>query len=272
VKRVFIAVILIAGAAVLGIFHRGGVAFGRGEEVRDELHQSFPLSANAEVEVGSINGSVQVETADVQTAEISITLVGDDAEALASSVSISHDTDRLVIHGQRKRGGWFRRIWGGSVRQDVRLRLPRSVELELHGVNGRVNVGELTGSVKVSGVNGQVELNGTGDNSEVSGVNGAVTVGIRQLGADGLRVNGINGGVELRVAGDLNADISASGIHGRIRSDIVNLFVDDERGHGRASGKLGTGGSPISISGINGGVRFTALSPASTPNAVKVAV
>jgi hypothetical protein len=41
-----------------------------------------------------------------------------------------------------------------------------------------------------------------------------------------------------------------------VKSEAINLTVDDDRSRSSFSGKIGAGGSPINISGINGGVKL----------------
>jgi hypothetical protein len=89
------------------------------------------------------------------------------------------------------------------------------------------------------------------------------------LGDRGARLNGINGGIELRLAKGLNADLTARGMNGNVRSDISEVTVDSEEHGSRYSAHIGTGGAPITLSGINGNVRLTrtesaAANPAST--------
>ena len=54
-----------------------------------------------------------------------------------------------------------------------------------------------------------------------------------------------------------NADLTAKGMNGRVRSEIPEVTVDKEEYSSRYSARIGNGGAPISISGINGNVRLT---------------
>jgi DUF4097 and DUF4098 domain-containing protein YvlB len=77
------------------------------------------------------------------------------------------------------------------------------------------------------------------------------------LGERGARINGVNGGIELRLASGLNADLTAKGMNGNVRSEIPEVTVDKEQfGHGY-SAHIGSGGAPITLAGINGNVRLT---------------
>ena len=66
-----------------------------------------------------------------------------------------------------------------------------------------------------------------------------------------------NGNIELRLTNDLNADLTAKGMNGRLSSEIPAVTVDKDDHGSRYSAHIGTGGAPITISGINGNVRLT---------------
>ena len=84
-----------------------------------------------------------------------------------------------------------------------------------------------------------------------------VSLGLKQLGERGARLSGVNGGIELRLANGLNADLTARGMNGNVRSEIAEVTVDKDDHGSRYSARIGTGGAPITLSGINGNVRLT---------------
>jgi DUF4097 and DUF4098 domain-containing protein YvlB len=90
-----------------------------------------------------------------------------------------------------------------------------------------------------------------------------VVVAIRQLGEQGLRIKGINGSVELRFSDKLNADLDARGINGRVSAEAPDVTVENESDRSHYSARIGAGGAPVTLSGINGSVRLT-RNPSST--------
>jgi len=72
---------------------------------------------------------------------------------------------------------------------------------------------------------------------------------------------------ELRLTSDLNADLTAKGMNGRLSSEIPAVTVDKDDHGSHYSAHIGTGGSPITISGINGNVRLTPAEGATTSTA-----
>ena len=225
-------------------------------EVTDQVSKTVTLSPGSSTRISGFNGKVTVETWDSDKAEINIQVRASSQEAMDRKPVIIESTDNtLVIKTENdKEGG----KWSGDhgwVRHEVSVRLPRNGNLKVSGINGTVTVGQLTGEVGVSGVNGRVKVEQAGTVAELSGINGGVSVVMMKLGEAGLRVSGINGGVEIGIRSEVNADVDVRGINGGIDTDLP-LSVLGEMKRGQLVGKLGSGGAPIKISGINGGVKL----------------
>jgi hypothetical protein len=262
-KRWMIAVLLVMVAAAAGVFRSTPGKFsannvGSTGDGREEIRQSYQLSAGAEVEVRGINGPVTIETADTNTAEVYILRTAQSQSDLDNSkITITSTPMSLRIEGEQKSGGFWRRIWHGDVKHQVTLKVPRQIALTIKGINGSVRTGEVTGAVEIGGINGRVETAQTVGYSEINGVNGSVTVALRQLGEKGIRIKGVNGAVELRFAAKLNADLEVHGINGRVKAEMPDVVVQGEPDRSNYSARIGTGGAPININGINGSVRLT---------------
>ena len=131
------------------------------------------------------------------------------------------------------------------------------IDLGVSGVNGRVGVGEIDGPVRLSGINGKVDVAQAMGYSDISGINGRVKVTITQLGERGIHVSGVNGGVELLFAEDLNADLDVTGINGSVNPAVANVTILGKLDRQNFHAKIGAGGSPIKVSGINGHVKLS---------------
>jgi len=224
---------------------------------KDEIHQSYQLSGGATVEVRGINGAVDIETSPGSVAEVNIIRSARNREDLEyRKIIVEHTATSLVVRGdnERERSGFGR---NRDVRQRVTLRLPRAIDLAVSGVNGRVGVGEVDGPVRLSGINGKVEVAQAMGYSDISGINGRVKVTIAQLGARGIHVSGVNGGVELFFSEELNADLDVTGINGSVNTDIANVTVFGKLDRQNFHAKIGSGGSPIKVNGINGHVKLS---------------
>ena len=210
----------------------------------------------AKVEVRGINGTVDIETASGSTAEVNIVRSARNRDDLEyRKVIVEQTATSLVVRSENDRDRNYGR--NREVRQRVMLRLPRMIDLGVSGVNGGVGVGEIDGPVRLSGINGKVDVAQAMGYSDISGINGRVRVTITQLGERGIHVSGVNGGVELLFAEDLNADLDVTGINGSVNPAVGNVTILGKLDRQNFHAKIGGGGSPIKVSGINGHVKLS---------------
>jgi hypothetical protein len=268
-RRVYIVVILVVAAAVLGLWRsHGGVRQGLNRIVGvsednsgitgDETRKNFDLRAGDRVRVEGINGQVEIQTSDSKTAEVYIRRTADSPDSLRRRETIIEQTSEgLIVRGHQNHLGFWEHLFGHDPKEEVTIKAPRQIALLLKGVNGRVTTGDIDGPLEVRGINGRVELGQTSDSATISGINGNISVGLKQLTERGARVSGVNGNVELRLSSELNADLTTGGMNGRLNSEIPTVSVEkDDRGS-HYSAHIGNGGPTITISGINGNVRLT---------------
>jgi hypothetical protein len=268
-RKVLIVVVLVVAAACLGLWRtHGGVRQGLSRAVGmptdtegvtgDETRKSFELKPGDRVAVQGINGTVEVQTSDTKTIEVFVKRTADSPSSLRRrELIIEQTSDGLVVRSQQNHLGLWEHLFGHDPKEEVTIKAPRQIALSLRGINGRVTTGNIDGSLEAKGINGRVELGQATTYAEISGINGNVSVGLRQLGERGARLSGINGNIELRLTNDLNADLTAKGMNGRLSSEIPAVTVDKDDHGTRYLAHIGTGGAPITISGINGNVRLT---------------
>jgi hypothetical protein len=217
---------------------------------KDEFQQSYTLAPGSQVEIKAINGSVTIETTSGSTAEVHVIRLARKREDLEyRKVVVEQAGSRFTVRGENDSEG--RRH--AEVRQQVMLKLPRKVDLEVHGINGSVKAAEIEGHGSVSGVNGKVELTQVGGINKISGINGSVSVSVARLDQEGMKISGVNGRVDVQFAENLNAEIHASGINGKVETDLPTLLLS-EWSRSNFKGKVGSGGPIISVSGVNGKV------------------
>jgi hypothetical protein len=270
--RIFVVILLVAGAAVAGRWVNRSV--NRAAAGQDETRQTFRLEPGARVEVRAVNGSVEVTTSETDTAEVRVVRTADSADDLEyGKVEVEGSPTYLSVSGSQggARGFWRWLQGGGRVRQQVTLALPRRVEFAASHVNGQVRAGEVEGSVEVSHVNGRVEVAQASGRFEVSHVNGGVKLSVSRPGEQGLGVEHVNGNVEIRLKELVNADIDVERQNGALTLNVPNVTRQERRSRSNANVRLGSGGSPFQISHVNGNVRFESDAPGgATTNAVVV--
>lgn len=220
---------------------------------REEINQTYQLEPGARVELSAISGRVDVETTAGSAAQVHIVKMGETRTDLdCYRIAIEHTPSSLIIRHRQERGGDCESI---RAKQQVRLQLPRNVNLKLSGISGPVTVGEIDGGLRLSGISGPVDVAQALGYSEISGISGTVSISIPRLSDRGIRVSGISGRVELRLASNLNADLNVSGINGDVNAAAPNISLN-KVGHSKFAGRVGSGGSVISVSGISGSVTF----------------
>jgi len=266
-KRIVILIVLVGLAGVAGVVVRssgGAAAELRGlvshnstGDAREEIRQTYQLSPGARVELTGLNGPVKIETSETKTAEVYIERSAPSQEALnRRKVTVEADANGLRIFGEKGDGGFFSRFFGSSGGEKVTLKLPRQISLFAKGVNGPVVTGDIDGPVEVAGVNGKVHIANAVGRVLFKGINGSIVVGLKRIDQDGVTLSGINGNIELQVGSDVNADLDAHGMNGRVVSDLPNVEVDKNK-RGSYSARIGSGGSGITAKGINGNIRLT---------------
>jgi len=220
---------------------------------REDINQTYELAPGSRVELSVISGSVDVETTNGNTAEVRIVRMGETrADLDCYTLAIEHTPSSLVMRHKQQRSGECQNI---RAKQQVTLRLPRTVDLKLNAISGPVKIGELDGALRLSGISGRVDVAQALGYSDISGISGVLTITIPRMSDRGIRVSGISGKVDLRLGGELNADLNVSGVNGDVNAAAPNVTLN-KVGHSNFAGKVGTGGSVISVSGISGSVTF----------------
>ncbi|HKO35962.1 MAG TPA: hypothetical protein VJV21_05755, partial [Pyrinomonadaceae bacterium] len=72
-----------------------------------------------------------------------------------------------------------------------------------------------------------------------------------------------------KLASGLNAQLTAKGMNGNVRSEIPDVTIEKDDHGSRYSARIGSGGPPLTFSGINGNVRLTRPNLVATENEKK---
>ena len=276
-KRVLIVVVLVIGAASIGLWRsHGGVRQTLSRTIGvegdgspgvsgDETRKTFELKPGARVEVQGFNGRVEIQTSDTNTAEVFVRRTGDNPSSLRRrELIIEQTSDGLIVRSKQNHVGIWDHLFGRDPNEEVSIKAPRRIALALRGINGPVFSSDIEGPVEIRGINGRAELGAITESAEIDGINGSIAVGLNRLGERGVHIRGVNGNIELKLAAGLNADLTARGMNGGVKSEIAEVAVEKNDNWSRYSAHIGSGGAPIDISGMNGNVRLTRFESAST--------
>jgi hypothetical protein len=244
------------------------------------------------VSIAGINGLLEVETADTDTAELYIVRSVRQEDDFADRdlmietqsgksrivravrqadnpndrdwmIGAQSDKLRIRIQQQRKRSFWSMLTPRSEERQRAYLKLPRQIQLNASGVNGTTRIGEIGGRIELNGFNGPVTVARATGGAEVHGVSGHLEMTLAQF-SEGIEVAGVNGNVELRFAGAVNANIQVRGVNGNVNPELPNVTVLEQR-RGRLEARVGNGGAPIEVHGVNGNINLL-LAPTAKPH------
>jgi DUF4097 and DUF4098 domain-containing protein YvlB len=198
--------ILTAIALVAGIAQAG-----------ESVDRTIPASANAEIEIENVSGSVEVEAWDRNEVRI-VAELGDDTEGL-EIVGEGREI-RIEVEVPEHSGRWRSRdiesmvkVWvpaGASV--DVET---VSADIEVHGVNGEIDLESVSGSIEADGEPSAADLSTVSGSIEFSGARTAVdaeTVSgrVRLEGVAGrVDVSTVSGGVKVNAGSVERADFES---------------------------------------------------------------
>jgi hypothetical protein len=241
---------------------------------RDEIRQTFKLTPGTRVEVSSIRGSVEIETADTDVAEVHIVRSAQSRKDLEQfKVGIENKPQSLIIRGETRRRDSGAGD-GPEVRQHVMLRLPRRVDLSIETITGEVRlpdvggqlvVGNVGGSLNVGAVDGQIQIVGVGhgvsigragQQVEIKNIGGDVKIGQAadsrdaagsgnfQPGQRGLQINTVGGSLDIDAAdGQVQIVGVGHGVSiGRAGQQVEIKTVTGDVKIGQAAGSLDVAG------------------------------
>lgn len=232
---------------------------------KQEVRQSYKLAPGTKVDVSGINGLLQIETSETDTAEIHLVRSArNEADFNERTVVLEQKGNSLVvrIRNNRERSFWAMLSSRHPERQQAYLKLPRQIDLDVSGINGKTEIGEIGGRVELSGMNGPIKVARATGGFDLSGANGNIEVTLAQL-TKGVEVRGVNGTLDLRFVGEVNADVEVHGVNGNINPELPNLSVKEQK-RGRLEARIGKGGTAIEVSGVNGNINFLPATGAQT--------
>jgi DUF4097 and DUF4098 domain-containing protein YvlB len=134
----------------------------------------------------------------------------------------------------------------------------RDVGTEVHAntVNGGVDVKNAVGPVRATTVNGGVDVNTSAGPVSATTVNGNVDARMNTLqGDDDMEFKTVNGSVSIYVPARFDANFRFDTVHGGIDSDFP-LTISGRFGPRHASGTIGAGGRDIRASSVNGSIEL----------------
>lgn len=235
-----------------------------GDELREEFHQTYPLSPTGRVSLENINGGVQIKVwdqASVQVDAIKKAYRQNRLNEAKIEVNATQENIRIKTEYPDEnltfRGGEGR--YDNPATIEYSLTVPRKAILEsIEMVNGSIDIDGVEGSVKATSVNGRVNARGLVNEARLSTINGQLIASFTQLDeTKPIQLNSVNGNVTLVIPSNANASIRASTVHGGITNDFGLKIKHVEYAGHSMDGQIGTGGARVKLNNVNGGIKIT---------------
>lgn len=154
----------------------------------------------------------------------------------------------------------------GARRNDVAVRftvhLPRGVRVDASTINGPLVVSDASAPVTLETVNGKIDVTTAQGPVRATTVNGGIHVIIQALGPSGdVALKTVNGSISAALPANLNADLEAETMTGRVNTDFP-LQVVGRISQRHVQAKIGSGGRRLTLRTVNGSINIQEAHPA----------
>jgi DUF4097 and DUF4098 domain-containing protein YvlB len=222
----------------------------------DVREESLSGLGSLDVDPGG-NGGIRVRGTSASTTRVRFRVVGHagndrDARELVESVRIETGAGRIRVSGPRTHDNEWWNV-------EVEIEAPRELPMTLTTRNGGIALERVSGRTRFDTTNGGVSLVDVSGDVRGRTVNGGVNIaldGSRWQG-DGLDVETTNGGVRMELPAGYNAELHTETNNGGIDIDfpitVRGQLADLRR---RIDTTIGSGGAPLRVRTVNGGVRI----------------
>lgn len=257
--------IIIAAAAGLMILSLNGCSLLK-KRVEKKENVKYTLNGNdkTSIHIDNINGRINVTNSSDTNgvikieAEIIADVKHDEQDKPIDNVKIKIDSAgndiKIETEINNTSSGMFRKNNNAVVNYDIKI--PANMKVYTETVNGSITIARINNDIKVETVNGKINVLNCPGKIDIEGVNGSVICNVDSVTA-GINISVTNGDIKVGGLKNVNADVSASTIHGKVTiKELEFSELNNERKS--VSGILGKGGSQIRIDAVNGRITLDA--------------
>jgi Toastrack DUF4097 len=221
-----------------------------GANVTEDFHQTVPLNATGRVSLENVNGNVEITGWDRNEVQIDAVKSARDQQRLNEArIEVEGSGDSVSIRTRYPEG----QTNNEPASVHYTLHIPNKAEInKLSLVNGNLEIAQVSGEVNANLVNGKLTAHDLAGRAKFSTVNGSSNVEYRTLSnVSEVKISAVNGAINLLLPSSPNADVSASSVNGNIKTDFP-MQVNSSFMSRRLTGTLGSGGTRIELSNVNG--------------------
>jgi DUF4097 and DUF4098 domain-containing protein YvlB len=226
-----------------------------GGEYWKNSRQTFPLNADGQFSVDTINGRIEVHGWS-SNAVVLVTAIHGNSRKDVDAVKINIDSDakHIVIHTEQQNDD------RNKATVDYTVQVPEQARLKgVSSVNGSIAIDGVAGDINASTVNGGVEIKDACRNLKLDTVNGSITAEMNKLGSgQTVSFNTVNGAIKLGVPEDADAKFTFSTLNGSISSDFQELREKKDFPAGNSlKASLGNGDGRVKGETVNGRIEIS---------------
>ena len=235
-----------------------------GEQVTEEFHQTYPLSATGRVNLANINGGVKIKVWDRPAVQVDAIKKAYRRDRLAEAqIEVTATEENIRIRteypeeNQNFRSGEGR--YDNPATVEYVLTVPRKATLEsIELINGQLDIEGVEGNVKASSVNGPVTARGVMGEARLTTVNGPLQATFTRLDeTKPVSLGSVNGNLTVVIPSNSNASVRASTVHGSISNDWgIKVKHGEYVGH-NLDAQIGAGGPRLKLSNVNGAIAIS---------------
>ena len=232
------------------------------EKETAEWRKSYELRPGGRVEIGNVNGKIDVKTGEGNTVEIVARKTARAANVEAAKQTLaridiretsSADEVKIDTRFDRPSGSLFN---SSNWSVEYTVRVPASANVNLSTTNGGVEVSGITGQVVAEATNGGIKARDIAGKIEATTTNGGLEVDLLKVDEGGVKLECTNGGITLGLPADAKATVSARATNGGIDTGGFSVMSRGENSRRRLDADLNGGGPRISLECTNGGVEL----------------
>ncbi|HEX2060565.1 MAG TPA: DUF4097 family beta strand repeat-containing protein [Thermoanaerobaculia bacterium] len=240
------------------------------KELTETIDKTFDVRPGATLSLSNVNGSVTVSAWDQPRVRVvAVKEVKGDRDDVNEAlrelrVEMTPKDGGLVVNTRYPRrdgvSSIFDWLTGDHVQASVRyeVTVPRTMNIDLETVNGRIRVAEVSGNHVLETTNGRIEVARCAGSLDASTTNGGISAELTSVAKNQpLRFETTNGRIEVALPANLAVDVDAGTTNGSIHSDLPVSTTRVSRNSLR--GSINGGGTPIRLRTTNGGIAIRTI-------------
>ena len=235
----------------------------RGNGIREEFQQTYTLSPAGSVRLNNINGGIEIKVWDKNEVEVDAVKHADDKSMMDQlKIVVDATRDTVDIDTKYPENSNTHNDEGPSV--EYTITVPSGANLDrIKTINGEIEISGVQGKIDASTINGTVRASGINNECQLETVNGKIDAGFVSLKSEAdVTLKSVNGSIVANFPSGIGARIKAKTVSGKISNDfgLVSSYEKDKDSFVKVGdsidGKIGDGGANVDAETVNGSIKI----------------